>query len=130
MKITKSFLKQLIKEEMNLLEEKPALNEGYFENLANKKLAWACTIQRRIGREKTKRIAKEVFASAKNWKNIIRKEFSSDQDTAEWLIEQADSLTWAGFPSGALSLYVKSLSDEHYKWYLDEIDERLGKCKQ
>ena len=126
MKLTKSFLKQLIKEEMSLSKKKAALNEGYFENLANKKLSWACSIQRQIGPEKTKKIAKEIFKNATNWKNIIRQELKDP----EWLIEEINQLTFAGFPSTTLSLYVKSLSDKHYKWYLDEIDERLGKCKQ
>ena len=126
MKLTRSLLKQLVKEEMSLSKKKAALNEGYFENLANKKLAWACSVQRQIGPEKTKKIAKEVFKNATNWKNIIRQELKDP----EWLIEEINQLTFAGFPSTTLSLYVKSLSDKHYNWYLEEIDERLGKCKQ
>ena len=125
MKLTKSLLKQLIKEEMSLSKEKAALNEGFFENAVRAQKTWACRVQNKIGREKTKSIATRVFKNATNWKNIIRQEL----EDPEWLIEEIDTKipgnNWATMK--LLNKYVKGLEGWERKWYANEIDKFL-KC--
>ena len=125
MKITRSLLKQLIKEEMSLSKKKAALNEGFFENAVRAQKTWACRVQNKIGREKTKSIATRVFKNATNWKNIIRQEL----EDPEWLIEEIDTKipgnNWATMK--LLNKYVKGLEGWERKWYANEIDKFL-KC--
>ena len=125
MKLTRSLLKQLVKEEMSLSKKKTVLNEGFFEDAIRAEEAWACEIQRKIGREKTKSIATRVFKNATNWKNIIRQEL----EDPEWLIEEIDTKipgnNWATMK--LLNKYVKGLEGWERKWYANEIDKFL-KC--
>ena len=125
MKLTKSLLKQLIKDEMSLSKEKVALNEGFFESAVRAQKTWACRVQNKIGREKTKSIATRVFKNATNWKNIIRQEL----EDPEWLIEEIDTKipgnNWATMK--LLNKYVKGLEGWERKWYANEIDKFL-KC--
>ena len=133
MKLTRSLLKQLIKEEMSLSRKKTALNEGFFEDVIRAEEAWACEIQQEIGREKTKSIATRIFENATNWENIVREELAHhrgrSEEGPEWLIKEIDAKI-PGLNSVTMNLlseYVERLSDKHYNWYLKEIDKFL-KC--
>ena len=129
MKITRSLLKQLIKEEMSLSKKKIALNEGIFEDAIRAQEAWACRVQNKIGREITKRIATRVFENATNWKNIVREELTYHPAGPEWLIEEIDAKipgnNWATMK--LLNKYVKGLEGWERKWYMNENDKFL-KC--
>ena len=114
---------------MSLSKKKTVLNEGFFEDAIRAEEAWACEIQRKIGREKTKSIATRIFENATNWENIVREELAHHPDGPEWLIKEIDAkipgrTTWT---MSLLNKYVKGLEEWERKWYADEIDKFL-KC--
>ena len=115
MKITKSFLKQLIKEEMILLKKSSTLSEGLVDKYVEPKRKWANWMCGKIGKATTLRIARRVIDNPENWENIAREEYP---ENPEWLIEQIDDNTPANW------IWTKALRkflDKRQKDYIKSV---------